>query len=66
MGRNVGFGRNVDFLSDLFEDAHDFLGDPGQFEKEHVVDGDAEGPYVSLEGILLLSQDLRGHELDGA
>ena len=42
------------------------MADPGHLQKEHIVYGDAQRPYVSLEGVLLLPKNLWAHELDGS
>ena len=64
-GRDVGFGYG-NFLPDLLEDPQHFHRDPGHFKEQHVVDGDSQRPDICLEGILLLSEDLWAHELDGS
>ena len=42
------------------------MADPRHLQKQHVVNGDTQRPNVGLEGVLLLPQNLRAHELDGS
>ena len=56
----------VDFSLDFFEDPYDLSRHPRQFLEDHEVNGDAQRPHVSCEGILFLPEDLRTHELDSA